>query len=172
MASKARREAFAGEEQAPAVRIEDDFHGWLLSQATALREHRIASLDWENLAEALEDMYVNLTRDLEADFRVVFEHLLKLEYEKSQHEWLRRSRLWKVDLIEHRRRIHTIQKMAPSLVRRLEEFVSADYPIAVRKVALQLKRPRSEYPAQCPWTVDQILNLDFTPNPFNLTQDD
>ncbi len=41
-------------EEAPAVRIDDDFHGWLLDQASALRDQRYGALDWKGLGTSKE----------------------------------------------------------------------------------------------------------------------
>jgi hypothetical protein len=36
------------------VKIDDDFHGWLLAQASALRQQHYSLLDWDHLADELE----------------------------------------------------------------------------------------------------------------------
>jgi hypothetical protein len=154
------------------TRIDDDFAGWLVDQASALRERRTFSLDWDNLAEELEDKYAQLEKDLESDLRIVLEHLLKLQFEPSENEWKGRSRKWKVDTIEHRARIDTILKKSPKLRQRTAEFVTTQYPVAIRKVATQTGRRRASFPLIYPWSVNQILDPDFFPNPFNLPDDE
>lgn len=155
-----------------SARIEDDFSAWLLEQSSALRGRHISSLDFDNLAEELEDMYAQLEKDLESDVRVVLEHLLKLEYEPSENEWKGRSRKWKVDTIEHRARIQTILEKSPKLRGKVNGFLAKQFSNAVRKVATQTSRRRATFPSSSPWSIEQILSLDFYPNPFNLPIDD
>jgi hypothetical protein len=157
---------------AQTTRIDDDFGRWLVDQASALRERRTFSLDWDNLAEELEDMYAQLEKDLESDLRIVLEHLLKLQFEPSENEWKGRSRNWKVHTIERRARIDTILEKSPKLRQRAAAFVMTQYPVAIRKVATQTSRRRATFPPLCPWSVDQILDPDFFPNPFNLPDDE
>ena len=60
------------------VTIDDDVYGWLLSQASALRARDHFSLDWDNLAEELEEMAA-LRRDaLQSDLEILLLHCLKL----------------------------------------------------------------------------------------------
>jgi Domain of unknown function DUF29 len=44
--------------------IEEDFHGWLLGQAAALRAQDYEELDWDHLAEELEIMGARERREL------------------------------------------------------------------------------------------------------------
>ncbi|HVN28987.1 MAG TPA: DUF29 domain-containing protein [Candidatus Binataceae bacterium] len=99
---------------------------------------------------------------------VLLEDLLKLEFENRKASWQRNSRGWMVSVIEHRRRIRKIIEQSRSLAARLDSFVSETYPDAVRVVAVQMRRRRSAFPAQCPWKKEQLLDSDFFPNPHNI----
>ena len=160
------------EKQALLVRIDEDFGAWLVDQANALRQRRTLSVDWDHLAEELEDMYAHLKRDLASDLRILLEHLLKLQFESKKSYWQVKSRGWKVHAIEHRRRILTILEDSGSLRRRFEDFIGEAYPDAVRKTALLMQRRRASFPVECPWTREQVLEPDFFPNPFNLPADE
>jgi hypothetical protein len=154
------------------VEISEDFSAWLIEQASALRAHRWSALDCDHLAEELEDVYAHLKRDLTSDLRVLLEHLLKLQFEPSIHQWKRQSRGWKVDAIEHRARVVTILENSRSLRDTLDDFITKSYPVAVKKIAVTLKRKRADYPARCPWSSEQILDAEFFPDPFGLSERD
>ena len=88
----------------PAIDADNDFDGWLLQQASALRYF---SLNWDRLAEELEDMAALRRSALKSDLAVVLEHMLKLTYEKrTTRRWSERQ--WKVHLAEHRDRINEL----------------------------------------------------------------
>jgi hypothetical protein len=61
--------------------IEDDFHGWLLDQAAALRARDYESLDWDHLAEELETMGARERRELNERLKNLLLHLLKFKYQ-------------------------------------------------------------------------------------------
>jgi hypothetical protein len=57
---------------------ERDPYTWALEQARALRERRVAEVDWDNLAEEVEDLAGRQPDSLKSYCRVLIEHLLKL----------------------------------------------------------------------------------------------
>jgi len=150
--------------QGPAVRIEDDFYGWLLDQGAALRERRVASLDWDNLAEELEE---KARRDRDAvvsDLEVVLSHLLKLAYERRSSERKRRERQWKLDVTEHRNRIQDLLEGSGSLESRFEDLKTKAYSRARKLAGIAIGAHQEPLgPLNCPWTKEQILDDSFFP---------
>lgn len=84
---------------------DDDFAAWVLDQAKVLRRLKPRAIDWEALAEQLDEMYAQFTTDLLSDLRVVLQHLLKLQFQPGDNELKQRARGWKVSATEHRNRI-------------------------------------------------------------------
>jgi hypothetical protein len=145
------------------TQIENDFGGWLADQVKVLHSRQYELLDWDNLAEELEDMYANLELDLESDLIRVLEHLLKLQFEPSDIEFDRRARNWKVSVIEHRGRIATIVRKSKTLANKIPEFLPYAFVVALKKAATSMGIEESALPPNCPWNPDQICNLDFYP---------
>lgn len=60
---------------------EEDFLRWTEEQAAALRRAKGSNLplDWENLAEEIEDLGRSVRRELISQIRRILRHLLKLE---------------------------------------------------------------------------------------------
>ena len=54
----------------PAPLYERDYYSWALEQATILRERRIAELDFDNLAEEVEDLGRSLADQLESGYEL------------------------------------------------------------------------------------------------------
>jgi Domain of unknown function DUF29 len=57
---------------------ERDYYAWLQDQVRALREHRSEDVDWENVAEEIEDLGKSERRGISSHLATLVEHLLKL----------------------------------------------------------------------------------------------
>src|SRR5271166_2501279 len=96
---------------AHAVRIDDDFYGWLRDQASALRDRgRALSIDWEPLAEELDAMGRSEESSLQSFLERLLTHLLKYAY---QSEKITGS--WENSIESSRLRIDILLKRSPSL---------------------------------------------------------
>ena len=108
-------------------------------------------------------MYTKVLADLASDLRVVLQHLLKLQFQPGDNELTRRTRGWKLSTIEHRARTEIILDGAPSLRKKISEFVDKAYKGARKPAALHMSLEEGALPAKCPWSPEQILDLDFFP---------
>jgi hypothetical protein len=142
---------------------EEDFPAWVLDQAKALRLHKPRAIDWGDLAEQLDEMYTQVTADLVSDLRVVLQHLLKLQFQPGDNELKRRSRGWKVSATEHRNRIAFILDDSRSLRKKISGFVDKAYAGARKEAALHMSLDERQLPNKCPWTTEQVIDLDFFP---------
>lgn len=147
------------------VTIDDDVYGWLLSQASALRARDHFSLDWDNLAEELEEMAA-LRRDaLQSDLEILLLHCLKLacETRPTQRRW--RERQWKLDVAEHRNRIKRLLRSSGTLRAEFESFIPEAYRLARKDAGLLIDPDQKPVgPEQCPWASEQIQDEDFFPS--------
>src|SRR5262249_30995992 len=141
-----------------------DFYAWSQAQARALRERRLDQLDLENLSEEVEDLANSLRRELFNRLRVILVHLLKCQYQPE-----RRSPSWESTLLEQRLQVGDLLEQSPSLKREVPELAAKAYKTAPRYAALQMRLDKKDipriFPARCPWTADQIFDLDFVPSP-------
>jgi hypothetical protein len=146
----------------PAVNADDDFDGWLLEQASALRQRRHSSLSWDRLAEELEDMAA-LRRDaLRSNLTVLLTHLLKLAYAMNPTERQRSERQWKLDVMEHRDRVKDLLHESGTLWAEFERFKIEAYNRARKRAGVLIGVNQNPVgPAQCPWSSEQILDDDF-----------
>ena len=76
--------------QSSECAYERDPYSWALARARGLRERRAAELDWDNLAEEIEDSARRDAHALQSNCEVLIAHLLKLTHAK---ESLRRRNL-------------------------------------------------------------------------------
>lgn len=149
-----------------AIKIDDDFHGWLLSQASALRRERYGSLDWEHLAEELEAMAAAERRELLRRLTTLFAHLLKIQ--QQPQELQRRGRSWKLTVLRTRTEINRLLAQSPGLKGQLEEFAKEAYTDARRHAGEEMNLARHDWerilPANAPWSIDDALDFDFIPS--------
>lgn len=142
-----------------AVDIEADYHAWLAQQAQALRQKDTALLDWDQVAEELDAMAASERRELKNRLLQLTAHLLKWRWASEQRAAHGNS--WRKTIREQRRQLNDLLADSPSLRSRPQSLLPAIYADArqdaVDDTGLQ------EFPADCPWIIDQILSPDFWP---------
>ena len=144
---------------ATAELYEQDFYAWTLKNAELLREGRLGDLDLEHLAEELESMGRSEKRELIHRLAVLLAHLLKWQVQAG-----RRGRSWQLTLKEQRRQAARVLHDNPSLKPLPTEIVIDAYEDAILRAAQETGLEVSAFPADCPFTLEQILNEDFLPD--------
>jgi hypothetical protein len=135
---------------------ETDFVNWIETTVTQLRQRAFANVDWENLIEEIEDMARRQRDALESNLIVLFLHLLKWQYQPEQ-----RSGSWKGSITEHRRRIRKALKNSPSLRSYLETVFEECYFDAIEQASAETGLPQNTFPETCPYSVPEILDINF-----------
>ena len=135
-----------------------DFYAWTRQQAALLQAEALEELDLPNLAEEIEAMGRSQKHRLENRLRVLLMHLLKLAHQANYptNSWLRTIR-------EQRRRIELLLRDSPSLYMELADSLAYAYPRARKDASLETELAIGTFPDDCPWTIDQILDLDWLP---------
>jgi hypothetical protein len=99
----------------PSSLYDEDFLAWSRQQADALRAAaRNGSnqrLDWENLAEEIEDLGKSVRRELQSQIRWIVRHLLKLEHSPAKEP----RRGWAESIVDARAEIEDLPEASPSL---------------------------------------------------------
>lgn len=137
---------------------DQDFFLWTQHMAALLRAGRFHEVDIEHAAEELEDMGKRDLRALNSRLVVLLTHLLKLKMQPGK-----RSGSWQSTMITQREQIEGILQQSPSLRARLNANLDRNYSIAVRKAAAETGLDRKQFLNACPFTLEQILDLDFLP---------
>lgn len=140
------------------TRYDSDFYGWTQEQADLLRSGSLSELDTQNLLEEIESMGRSERRELESRLEVLLAHLLKWKYQEG-----RRSRSWTLTIIGQRQKVSRCLKESPSLKHKLNESLEGAYSDAVIAAERETQISRSVFPETCPWTFEQIMDIDFYP---------
>jgi len=112
----------------------------------------------ENLIEEVESMGRSEQRELETRLEILLMHLLKWVFQADY-----RGTSWELSIEEQRRRIVDHMAKNPSLKSKLEDTYRTAYGYAVLSAAKETRLSRSTFPAQCPWTFEQIIDDAFWP---------
>jgi hypothetical protein len=126
---------------------DQDFVAWSKQQAEALRTAaRIGSnqsLDWENLAEEIEDLGKSARRELQSQIRRIVRHLLELQHSPAKEP----RRGWKESIVDARAEIEDLLEVSPSLRTVLDRDVERQTQRGVNLVLRDLGRQQEIDPA-------------------------
>jgi len=138
----------------PAL-YERDETAWLEAMAELARDGRAEDLDLGHLAEYLFDMARRDRREVESRLAVFLSHLLKWTYQPDH-----RSRGWRATVIEQRQELNRLA--GRGVLRNHAQEVLADvYTEAVERAAAETGVARDRFPAECPYTLDELLTLEL-----------
>lgn len=152
---------------AATPRYDEDFYAWTQHQAALLRTEKWQDLDYTNLAEELESLGNRDKRELESRLDVLMMHLLKWCYQPERRE---RGRSWRSTILEQRQRLARLLHYSPSLRTLLPTALTEGYPHARERAVVETHLPATTFPETCPWTVEQLLDDAFWPEPDRLSE--
>lgn len=137
---------------------DQDFHAWTQEQAAALRAGRFTELDIEHLAEELDSLGARERRELTHRLAVLLAHLLKW-----QHQPERRGNSWRLTVEVQRLDLQDLLSQNPSLRPQLPSRIQDAYRKAVLLAAQETGIPKGRFPAECPYTGEQVMDGEFWP---------
>jgi hypothetical protein len=139
---------------------ETDFYQWTREQAAALAAGKASELDWANLAEEVESLGKSDRRGLSSHLQGIVMHLLKWQHQPAGREM---GHSWLTSVGNHRDEIVRILDDSPSLRRQVPELIARYYARARRQASRETGLALEAFPAECPWTAEQVLDDDFLP---------
>ncbi|HRQ79488.1 MAG TPA: DUF29 domain-containing protein [Azospirillaceae bacterium] len=135
-----------------------DFYAWANQQAALLRAGNLAAADIAHIAEEIESMGKTEQRELENRLTVLLLHLLKWRFQPK-----RRGASWEATIRIQRRDLTRHIDRNPSLKPHIADAACYAYGNAVIEAAAETGQPEETFPAECPWTFEQIMSAAFWP---------
>ena len=148
---------------------EQDLNLWIETTIRKLKNKNFQEVDWENLVLELEEMGKAERRSFVSNLTILMAHLLKLSIQSDAPESMQNS--WYISVIEHRFRVQKDLDENPSFKNFFPEAIHKAYKDA-RKLAIKesrnarfgVRKPsyqEYQYPCECPFSPEQLLNDDF-----------
>jgi hypothetical protein len=137
---------------------ERDFYAWANEQAALLRTRQLDQADIDHIAEEIESMGRSEKRGLVNRLTVLLLHLLKWQYQPGLrgNSWRSTIRVQRIALASH-------MNDNPSLKTVLPAALAEAYRIARIEAENETGLPDATFPADCPWSFEQIMDEDFWP---------
>jgi hypothetical protein len=145
---------------------EQDVNAWAEGQVFLLKQGLTHALDVEHLIAELEDMGKSNLRELESRFIILIAHLLKWQFQLNAltARWKEfEAKSWRNTIIEQRAQLLFLLKKVPSLKTSLQAAMTDAYTEARRLASRETNIAADTFPADCPYSVEQILDEDFYP---------
>ncbi len=133
-----------------------DIVAWAEGQADALRRRAANEIDWNNVAEEIEDVARRDRYRIYGALVNAMTHLLKWQFQSEM-----RSGAWRSVVVTARDRIAKLIKDSPSLRNYPAAVLAEAYPPARR--AAEAEMGLVGLPETCPWSIDQVLDHAFWP---------
>jgi hypothetical protein len=137
---------------------DQDFYAWANEQAALLRAGKLSAADIENIAEEIESMGKTEKRELVNRLTILLLHLLKWQYQP-----ILQGPSWQVTIRNQRFDITDHLADNPSLKSIVAEAMTRAYRRAIGEAGLETGLPERTFPAECPWSFDQIMDAAFWP---------
>ncbi|MBD1868690.1 DUF29 domain-containing protein [Oculatella sp. FACHB-28] len=138
---------------------ESDFYAWTKEQAELLKNKTWEQIDLPNLIEEIESLGRQERQELRNRLGVLLGHLLKWQYQPSN-----RGNSWLSTIREQRREASLVLRENPSLKPYLSEAVCLGYESGVDLAVRETGMDYDVFPAECPYTEEQILEETFLPD--------
>ena len=138
------------------TRYGDDLYTWVQEQVALLRAGRVDALDLDNIAEELSDVGSAQCSQLESALRVLIMHMLKWDQQPEK-----RTPSWIYSIREQRLRYTKILRKNPGLKPHRDTMRDEIYPISRNWAADECQLLPSEFPPECPYTWDDLLERPF-----------
>ena len=143
---------------------EQDFYAWAMQQADALRSRGRGAnaLDYDRLAEEVEDLGKSEFREARSYTARIIEHLLKLAW--SQNEDPKDG--WRSEIVQFRRELRGA--LTATIRRKVEAELEDLHESAAEAMELQFRRaePGAPRDPSLRWTLPQILGEAALPEPL------
>jgi hypothetical protein len=137
---------------------EEDFFSWTQEQAKLLRSGDFSRIDAANIAEEIESLERRDRRELGDRLENLIAELLKWRCDPGA-----RCGNWQSEILRQRSEIGHIIDDSPSLREFAAEQLAEAYSHAGERAVEELKLLQPDFPAECPYTLDQVLSHSFLP---------
>ena len=132
----------------------EDWDIWLTRQIEYLRQKEFSALDLVNVIEELEDLGKEQRNACRSFCRQIIVHLLLIDY---WYEQTSTPNHWRAEIASFQSELE--DRLTTNYRRYLKENLTAIYQQSLRIVRRQTELD-DRFPQQCPYTIEQIIEVD------------
>jgi hypothetical protein len=141
---------------------QEDYALWIEKTVQQLRHKEVENLDWEHLVEEIEDLGRELKHKVDSYLKQLLIHLLLYQYWTQEKE--RCGVGWRGEINNFRDELEWLFE-SKTLYNYFLGRIEVVYGKARKQTILKTQLPSALFPEQCPFSVEQILDSEFFPNP-------
>jgi len=137
------------------IGYETDFFAWTQDQAKLLRASRPNSIDWEHLAEEIEDLGQGKLSTVKSQLRNLLAHMLKVAYSTDEgpiRHWMSETVAFHADAID---------AYTNSMRQLIEPEMPKIWRWAQKQAMPHLPKPSPNFPVECPLSLAELLDEDL-----------
>ena len=139
---------------------ETDYMLWVETTLEQIKHRQIDKLDWDNLAEEIESLGIEFRHKVDSYLKQLLIHLLLYGYWTSEREFCGAG--WRDKIDNFRDELDTLFE-SKTLYNFFLTRINLIYPKARKRALKKTGLSPNCFPEQCPFSVEQLLDLDFYP---------
>ena len=143
-------------EAPPRSLYEEDETAWLELTADLIAKKRFEDVDQPALVEYLTDMAIRDRREVASRLTRLIQHVLKYDYQPSK-----RTKSWGRSILAPQDELHAIFS-SRTLRQHAKQVMRHCYNRALKLASFDTGLPKSEFPTECPYTLEQLLEFKVT----------
>ncbi len=132
-----------------------DETAWLDAMGELISEGHLGELDYLHLKEYLEDMANRDRKEVKSRLKILIAHVLKWNVQKDK-----RSSSWRATVTTQRHELEDDFQASRTLRNHAEAILAETYAKASEWASDETGLPAQTFPAECPWTLDQLLSAE------------
>ncbi len=139
---------------------EEDIVLWAEKTGEQLRNKKIENLDWEHLAEEIEELGSEQKHKVNSYLKQLLLHLLLYQYWLTERESCARG--WRTEITNFRDELEELfesKTLYNYFLQRINDIYFKARRLAIQKTGLAA----ATFPKQCPFAVEQMLDFEFFP---------
>jgi hypothetical protein len=135
-----------------------DFFEWTQTIAEQLLHGSVSQADMERVAEEIADMGKRDRREVHSRMVVLIMHLIKWAIQTERRE----GSTWRSTIITQRGELTGVFDQSPSLLPYAQQDLQKAYTDACGRALVETGL-KIRLPRECPYTFDQIMQIDWFP---------
>lgn len=136
-----------------------DYLEWLSKNIELLKSRRFNELDMYHLLQEFESLGNSEKRAVESLLENIIIHLLLIEYWEQEREY--NLRHWAGEIVNFRNQLQ--RRLSTNLRNHLRQNLEMIYHGSVKVVAVKTGITPTIFSAQCPYTIEQLIDSDWIP---------